>query len=142
MCIVTSCTHVQDLAATLKRDRAFIHVEPNCSSDVSASADGQSTAYKGVASCTSHVLCSSPYVSWAHSAWCTLTLCYWLANVHVLGRSTLDFVAGITYDKSAILKWIEQHRHDPTTQSKLEAHDLSPNLSLRNVIQSWIDMRQ
>ncbi|KAL3145667.1 hypothetical protein ABBQ32_003202, partial [Trebouxia sp. C0010 RCD-2024] len=47
---------------------------------------------------------------------------------------------GLTYDRPAILKWIEQHRRDPTTSLKLKAHHLSPNLSLRSVIQNWVDM--
>ncbi|KAL3151050.1 hypothetical protein ABBQ38_012919 [Trebouxia sp. C0009 RCD-2024] len=47
---------------------------------------------------------------------------------------------GLTYDRPAIMKWIEQHRRDPTTSLKLKAHHLSPNLSLRSVIQNWVDM--
>lgn len=47
--------------------------------------------------------------------------------------------SGLTYDRPAIMRWIQQHRRDPTTAQKLKAHHLSPNLSLRTVIQSWID---
>lgn len=46
---------------------------------------------------------------------------------------------GLTYDRPAIMQWIQQHRRDPTTAQKLKAHHLSPNLSLRTVIQSWVD---
>lgn len=50
-------------------------------------------------------------------------------------------LAGLTYDRPAIMKWIEQHRRDPTTSLKLKAHHLSPNLSLRTIIQTWVDMQ-
>ena len=54
-------------------------------------------------------------------------------------KSESPVFAGLTYDRPAIMRWIQQHRRDPTTAQKLKAHHLSPNLSLRTVIQSWID---
>ena len=57
-------------------------------------------------------------------------------------KSESPVFAGLTYDRPAIMRWIQQHRRDPTTAQKLKAHHLSPNLSLRTVIQSWIDSNQ
>lgn len=51
-------------------------------------------------------------------------------------------LSGITYDKPAIMRWIEQHRRDPTTGHRLKSHHLNPNLSLRNIIQAWVDQHQ
>ncbi len=47
--------------------------------------------------------------------------------------------AGLTYDRPAILRWIEQRKKDPKTAKKLKANHLIPNLILRECMQSWID---
>ncbi len=70
----------------------------------------------------------------AHEVQCPRFVKLW---VHAQPESLL--YAGLTYDRPAIMRWIQQHRRDPTTAQKLKAHHLSPNLSLRTVIQSWID---
>ncbi|KAL0053744.1 hypothetical protein WJX82_010251 [Trebouxia sp. C0006] len=46
---------------------------------------------------------------------------------------------GLTYDRPAILRWIEQRKKDPKTAKKLKANHLIPNLILRECMQSWID---
>ncbi len=47
--------------------------------------------------------------------------------------------AGLTYDRPAILRWIQQRKRDPKTAKTLKANHLSPNFSLRTAMQSWID---
>ncbi len=46
---------------------------------------------------------------------------------------------GLTYDRPAILRWIEQRKRDPKTANKLKPNHLIPNFSLRESMQSWID---
>ena len=46
--------------------------------------------------------------------------------------------AGMTYERSAILKHLDTQRHDPCTRHPLRRRHLSPNLALRGVIESWV----
>lgn len=48
---------------------------------------------------------------------------------------------GLTYDWPAILGWTEQLKRDPKTAKKLKANHLNPNYSLRESMQTWIDMQ-
>ncbi|DBA91695.1 TPA: hypothetical protein ACH3X1_003295 [Trebouxia sp. C0004] len=64
---------------------------------------------------------------------CPITLTYM--------REPASTREGLTYDRPAILRWIEQQNRDPKTAKKLRANHLSPNFSLRTAMQSWIDMQ-
>ena len=46
--------------------------------------------------------------------------------------------AGMTYERSAILKHLEAQRDDPCTRTPLRRRHLSPNLALRGVIEAWV----
>ena len=46
--------------------------------------------------------------------------------------------AGMTYERPAILKWLETRRHDPCTKAPLRKRHLAPNLALRGVIEGWV----
>jgi hypothetical protein len=37
------------------------------------------------------------------------------------------------------LKWLDHHRSDPVTHAPARRHRLTPNLSLRHLIEMWID---
>ncbi|CAL5222071.1 g4373 [Coccomyxa viridis] len=45
---------------------------------------------------------------------------------------------GMTYERPAILKWLETRRHDPCTKAPLRKRHLAPNLALRGVIEGWV----
>ena len=44
----------------------------------------------------------------------------------------------MTYERPAILKWLESRRHDPCTKAPLRKRHLAPNLALRGVIETWV----
>jgi hypothetical protein len=52
-------------------------------------------------------------------------------NVHSLWT-------GLTYERSAIMKWVDAQKHDPCTKAPLRRRHLSPNLALRAVIENWV----
>ena len=45
---------------------------------------------------------------------------------------------GITYEEKAIQTWLESHTTSPMTNLPLESKKLIPNITLRNVISSWM----
>jgi STIP1 family protein 1 len=45
---------------------------------------------------------------------------------------------GITYDRKAIIKWLETRNYCPKTNKKLELKDLRPNYALKEAIHSMI----
>ena len=47
-------------------------------------------------------------------------------------------ITGMTYERPAILKWLETRRHDPCTKAPLRKRHLAPNLALRGVIEAWV----
>jgi U-box domain len=44
----------------------------------------------------------------------------------------------VTYDREAIMRWLETRRVDPTTKVPMRRRQLVPNLSLRSVIDAWL----
>jgi hypothetical protein len=47
--------------------------------------------------------------------------------------------SGVTYERSAILEWLASRRSCPVTQAPLRRRHISPNLSLRLVMETWLD---
>ena len=45
---------------------------------------------------------------------------------------------GNTYDKSAIIKWLENHSTSPITRKSLTKEDLVPNRALKNLIEQFL----
>ena len=56
----------------------------------------------------------------------------------MLHMQLIVWPAGMTYERPAILKWLETRRHDPCTKAPLRKRHLAPNLALRGVIETWI----
>ncbi|CAH8354823.1 unnamed protein product [Eruca vesicaria subsp. sativa] len=44
---------------------------------------------------------------------------------------------GFTYEKKAILAWLEKHNFSPVTRKKLDHYKLTPNNTLRSAIHDW-----
>ena len=45
---------------------------------------------------------------------------------------------GISYERKAILKWLEKNGYCPKTHKKLEIKDLKPNYALKEAIDDMI----
>ena len=50
--------------------------------------------------------------------------------------STAD---GFTYERTAILEWLQTKDTSPSTGAKLEHKTVTPNLSLRSMIRSFVE---
>jgi len=44
---------------------------------------------------------------------------------------------GFTYERKAILAWLEKHNISPVTRQKLDHFKLTPNHTLRSAIRDW-----
>jgi hypothetical protein len=49
--------------------------------------------------------------------------------------------SGITYERAAIMEWLASKRCCPITQAPLRRRHISPNLSLRQVIEAWLEQQ-
>lgn len=49
-------------------------------------------------------------------------------------------LAGHTYEKSAILKWLENHNTDPLTQKPLKPQDLHPSFAMKGIVEEYKKM--
>jgi hypothetical protein len=49
---------------------------------------------------------------------------------------------GHSYDRSAISQWLDTHHVCPKTQMTLHKRMLTPNLSLRSVIEAWVQEKE
>jgi hypothetical protein len=47
--------------------------------------------------------------------------------------------SGITYERAAIQEWLSTRRSCPVTQAPLRRRHISPNLSLRQVMEAWLE---
>ncbi|KAK9815428.1 hypothetical protein WJX72_003511 [[Myrmecia] bisecta] len=61
---------------------------------------------------------------------CPITLC--------IMREPAQTPAGLTYERTAIARWLHAHHSDPSTKMPLRRRHLAPNLSMRCVIDSWV----
>ncbi|KZV44592.1 hypothetical protein F511_42298 [Dorcoceras hygrometricum] len=54
-------------------------------------------------------------------------------------KDPVTVVTGITYDRDSIEKWIFKHKNNtcPVTKQPLPDSELTPNITLRRLIQSW-----
>ncbi|KXZ41998.1 hypothetical protein GPECTOR_227g505 [Gonium pectorale] len=58
-----------------------------------------------------------------------------------LMREPAQASSGVTYERPAIMQWLEQRRVDPVTHVPLKRHRLAPNLNLRHMIEVWVQDR-
>jgi hypothetical protein len=49
--------------------------------------------------------------------------------------------SGVTYERSAIVQWLSSKRSCPVSQAPLRRRHISPNLSLRQVMEAWLEDR-
>ena len=89
--------------------------------------------------CSSAILSSLQWHSWllltCHSLLEHSSL---LSGVQNQLLTPLCLITGMTYERPAILKWLETRRHDPCTKAPLRKRHLAPNLALRGVIEAWV----
>ncbi|GBF99252.1 hypothetical protein Rsub_11777 [Raphidocelis subcapitata] len=55
-----------------------------------------------------------------------------------LMREPTQATSGITYERTAIMQWLEGSRFDPVTHAPLRRRHLSPNLTLRVLMEPWL----
>ncbi|KAI8472927.1 MAG: hypothetical protein J3K34DRAFT_519304 [Monoraphidium minutum] len=55
-----------------------------------------------------------------------------------LMREPTQATSGITYERTAIVQWLENSRFDPVTHAPLRRRHLSPNLTLRVLMEPWL----
>ncbi|KAK9832525.1 hypothetical protein WJX81_005421 [Elliptochloris bilobata] len=55
-----------------------------------------------------------------------------------LMREPTQTPAGVTYEREAIVRWLANHRSDPSTKMALRRRHLAPNLALRSAIEGWV----
>jgi hypothetical protein len=53
-------------------------------------------------------------------------------------REPTQATSGITYERTAIVQWLETSRFDPVTHAPLRRRHLSPNLTLRVLMEPWL----
>ena len=47
--------------------------------------------------------------------------------------------AGITYERAALMRWLEHRHAEPSTKQRLKRSRVVPNLALRAMIEDWLD---
>ncbi|MEW5311036.1 MAG: hypothetical protein WDW38_002782 [Sanguina aurantia] len=57
-------------------------------------------------------------------------------------REPTQASSGVTYERTAIFKWLDHHRVDPVCHVSVKRHRLTPNLSLRSIIEVWVRERE
>ncbi|EFJ52638.1 hypothetical protein VOLCADRAFT_102616 [Volvox carteri f. nagariensis] len=58
-----------------------------------------------------------------------------------LMREPAQASSGVTYERPAIVQWLDHRRVDPVTHVPLKRHRLAPNLNLRHMIEVWVQDR-
>ena len=61
---------------------------------------------------------------------CPITLC--------VMREPATTPAGITYERAALARWLEHQRTEPSTKQRLKRSHVVPNLTLRAMIEDWL----
>jgi len=49
------------------------------------------------------------------------------------------YTAGISYERSALMQWLDHSRTEPSTKQRLKRSHVVPNLTLRGLIEDWLD---
>ena len=61
---------------------------------------------------------------------CPITLC--------VMREPATTPAGITYERAALMRWLDHQRTEPSTKQRLKRSHVVPNLTLRAMIEDWL----
>ena len=61
---------------------------------------------------------------------CPITLC--------VIREPAVTPAGISYERSALMQWLEHQHTEPSTKRRLKRSRVVPNLTLRAMIEDWL----
>ena len=59
---------------------------------------------------------------------------------HITGELFADPVVGSdghTYERSAIMEWLESHHTSPFTRNRMSTTDLQPNYALKKSLEAW-----